>query len=228
MKEVIRQEQKYLCNLEQALRLKSRLSKVIKEDPNNQSSGYKVRSLYFDTLIDTNFYEKGDGVEKRKKVRLRIYRPNDAIAYLEIKQKQGKYQRKRSLKVSREDAIQIIKGDYSVLLFYNNEFAKECYAVMSEQFYRPKVIVEYQRFAYQLDMNETRITFDSKLCSTSSSFDLFDENLVLNEFFEPSGIILEVKFNDYLLSYVKDLIQLESSSLLSISKYYLSRQQVIL
>lgn len=228
MKEVIRQEQKYLCNLEQALRLKSQLSKVIAEDPNNHSSGYKVRSLYFDTLVDSDFYEKGDGIENRKKVRLRIYHPNDEIAFLEIKQKQGKYQRKRSLKVSRQDALSLCKGDYSVLLYYKEDFAKECYVLMNEQLYRPKVIIEYQRFAYQLDMNETRITLDSNLYSTSSSFNLFDENLVMNEFFDQSGLILEVKFNDYLLSYVKELIQLENASLLSISKYYLGRQHLIL
>lgn len=46
---------------------------------------------------------------------------------LEMKQKQGPNQLKRSLKISREDAICLTKGDYSPLLKYKEDFAAEYY-----------------------------------------------------------------------------------------------------
>lgn len=228
MREILRQEQKYMCTVDQYMRLKSVLSLSLKEDTNNSENGYVVRTLYFDTIFDSDFYNKADGIEIRKKMRLRIYHPDNQYAYLEMKQKHGVYQRKRSLKVTRHDAKELCKGNYSVLLNYEEEFAKECYVVLNEEMYSPKVIVEYDRYAYVLDCNSTRITFDSKIRSTSSSFDIFDSNLVLDDYFEQSAVVLEVKFDNFLMSYIKDLIRLENPSLLSVSKYYLSRQNIIL
>lgn len=34
------------------------LSQVLMEDPNNGVNGYKVRSLYFDTPFDVDYFEK--------------------------------------------------------------------------------------------------------------------------------------------------------------------------
>ena len=71
------------------------------EDPHNGISGYPVRSLYFDTLDDRDFHEKAAGVELRRKLRLRSYDPAADFAMLEMKQKQGASQLKRSLRVTR-------------------------------------------------------------------------------------------------------------------------------
>ena len=53
---------------------------------------------------------------------MRIYNPEQNFAMLEMKQKQGAQQLKRSLKISREDAIRIIKGDLLPLLTYPDPF----------------------------------------------------------------------------------------------------------
>lgn len=68
----------------------------------------KWRSLYFDTLSDRDFNAKMDGVEERRKMRLRVYHPQDETAFLEMKQKQGSNQLKRSLPIKREDAMRLI------------------------------------------------------------------------------------------------------------------------
>lgn len=73
MNEVLRQEKKYLMNLVSMKRLSGRLAQVMIEDPHNGAEGYCVRSLYFDTLRDTDYEEKLDGLELRRKIRLRIY-----------------------------------------------------------------------------------------------------------------------------------------------------------
>lgn len=196
----------------------------MKGDEYNGVGGYPIRSLYFDTLHDSDYYEKQDGVELRRKVRLRCYDPNGDFAMLEIKQKQGDNQLKRSLRVSREDAVTMTKGDYSPLLRYRDSFARECYALMQTRFYRPKTIVEYQRQAFTASGNDNRITFDSKVVSTESSFDLFAPALNMNPVLDPYDVILEVKYSGFLLNYVQQLIDPADRSELSVSKYVLARQ----
>ncbi len=71
------------------------------EDAHNGIHGYRIRSLYFDTIDDTDYYEKAAGVELRRKLRLRCYDPAADFAMLEMKQKQGASQLKRSLRVTR-------------------------------------------------------------------------------------------------------------------------------
>ena len=96
MNRVFREEKKYLISLPEALQACHRLAQVMHEDPHNGISGYPVRSLYFDTLDDRDFREKAAGVELRRKLRLRCYDPAADFAMLEMKQKQGASQLKRS------------------------------------------------------------------------------------------------------------------------------------
>ena len=118
MNEVMRQEKKYLVNLEDLYRTAGRLSQVMLRDEHGGAQGYRIRSLYFDTPDDADFYEKIEGIELRRKIRLRIYDPDGDFAMLEIKQKQGAYQRKRTLRVDREDARRLAAGQYGPLLAY--------------------------------------------------------------------------------------------------------------
>jgi len=155
---------------------KNYVSKVLLNDVHNKDTGYIVRSLYFDTLEDRDFFEKEAGVELRRKIRLRIYDPKAEYAMLEMKQKEGDYQLKRSLVISREDAILLSKGNYSCLLDYEDPFAMEMYLFMTMNLYRPKVIVEYRRDAFVVKENSIRLTFDHDIVATEASMDIFDPN----------------------------------------------------
>lgn len=225
MQRVFREEKKYLIHLSQFYSKSAYLSKLLMEDSHNQNDGYMIRSLYFDTIYDTDFFEKDAGIELRRKIRLRIYDTDSLYANLEMKQKQGCKQLKRSLKISREHAIQMCNGDYSGLLTYKDPFAKECYAYMNMKCYRPKTIVEYKRKAYIAKENKIRITFDHSIVSTETNFNIFDSNLLMYPVLDPNHVVMEVKFNGFLLSYIKDMIQTIDSSELSVSKYCLARQQ---
>ena len=108
MNRVLREEKKFLVSVSEFLQKSCVLEKVMLEDPHNGTHGYLIRSLYFDTPFDDDYFEKQSGVETRRKVRLRCYDPKDDYAMLELKQKQGTQQLKRSLKVSKEDALRII------------------------------------------------------------------------------------------------------------------------
>ena len=86
---VSRQEKKYLINLVKSAQLQSYFSHFLTLDSNNSKGAYTVRSLYFDSIDDRDFHEKEEGVELRRKIRLRVYDPDSPYAMLEMKKKQG-------------------------------------------------------------------------------------------------------------------------------------------
>lgn len=224
MNRVYREEKKYLISLPEFIETSHRLSQIMHEDPHNGVHGYRIRSLYFDTIDDRDFYEKAAGVELRRKLRLRCYDPAADYAMLEMKQKQGANQLKRSLRVTREDAQMLMCGEYSPLLRYSEPFAAECYALLHSQCYRPKTIVEYNRKAFIAKENKIRITFDNRIVSTESCFDLFSQELNMAPVLDPYSVVLEVKYNGFLLDYFRRLINGVDRSELSVSKYVLARQ----
>ena len=220
MNRVLREEKKFLISIDEFISLSHKLGNIMLSDPHNGTHGYTIRSLYY----DRDYFEKQAGVELRRKIRLRCYDPKADYAMLEIKQKQGANQLKRSLKLKREDAVRLTLGDYSPLLSYSEPFAAECYALMNTKCYLPKTIVEYNRKAYIAKENKIRVTFDNHIVSTESCFDLFSENLNMNPVLDPYNVVLEVKFNGFLLEYIKRMINPVNRSELSVSKYVLARQ----
>lgn len=224
MRKVLREEKKFLIRKDEFMKKSHYLSQIMIQDEHNGSHGYTIRSLYFDTPFDDDFFEKQAGIETRRKIRLRCYDPKQDYAMLELKQKQGNQQLKRSLRVSKKDALELIKGNYTPLLTYKDNFAAEMYTLMHCKCYRPKTIVEYERKAFIAKENKIRVTFDHHIRSTESNFDLFDEHLNMNPVLDESNVVLEVKFNGFLLSYIRELINIINKSEISVSKYVLARQ----
>jgi len=224
MNQVLRDEKKFLINIEDFLRLSHKLEQVMIQDPHNGTHGYMIRSLYYDTVYDRDYFEKMAGTELRRKMRLRIYDPAADFAMLEMKQKQGSLQLKRSLRVSREDAIVLSRGDFSPLLHYKEPFAAECYGMLNARCYRPVTIVEYDRKAFIAKENRIRVTFDSRISATESCFDLFSPKLNMNPVLDRFDTVLEVKYNGFLLDYIRRLINDVDRSEISVSKYVLARQ----
>ena len=221
--DVLRKEKKFVISDVVSTNLGNFCSKVLHEDQNNGDKGYIVRSLYFDTVFNTDYEQKMAGEELRKKIRLRIYNPNDQFAKLEMKQKQNDNQRKRSLKITREHAMRLIDGDYSCLLEYDQKFALELYTTMTMQMYIPKCVIEYDRKAFILEENNTRLTFDSNIRATEANVNIFDEELCLYPIYPMEKTVLEVKYNNFLLSYIKDIINPVDKIETSVSKYCLAR-----
>lgn len=220
---VARKEKKFLISIDNYYKYTDYISKILNEDTHNGVNGYNIRSLYFDTIDDMDFEDKEAGIETRRKIRLRIYNPNDSFALLEIKQKQGDNQLKRSVRLSKEDAYSLINKQYSVLLRYSDELALELYTIMNTRTYLPKTIVEYKRKAFITKENSIRITFDNDIRATEVSYDIFDKNLMMYPVIDNYNAILEVKYTEFLLSYIKDALRLSNQSELSVSKYMLAR-----
>lgn len=220
---VTRTENKYLLSPQKAAYLRKMLAEILPLDSQCGTNGYLVRSLYFDTVENSDYYDKVNGLRNRRKIRLRIYSPDDKSAKLEVKEKQGDNQWKRSLIISRADAGKLISGQYGRLnKVYDTPFANQVLHRMEIEGYRPKNIVQFQRIAHVCRTNDTRITFDFDLKFTESNFELFSETLSLCPVLHP--IILEVKYRRFLLSYIKSALHIADSQRISTSKYCLCRQ----
>lgn len=223
MLDVTRTEVKYDIGLVEMTDMKRRLGIFMNADPHNKEKGYLVRSLYFDTLHDTDFEEKVEGYDARQKIRLRVYGADAQTAKLEVKEKTGAFQRKRSLALTREEAMQMTDGDYRFLFRREEALAKWLYAFLNVHCYRPKCIVEYDRFAYIVEHNDTRITFDQNLRASESNFDLFNEDAVLYSVSPPEQVTMEVKYTGFLLTYLKNELNHCDKTQASNSKYCRAR-----
>ncbi|MDR2296560.1 MAG: VTC domain-containing protein, partial [Clostridiales Family XIII bacterium] len=143
---------------------------------------------------------------------------------LEAKEKSGIYQRKRSLRISAEDAQALIRRDFSVLLRLNHPLASELFGIMSAEVYLPRCIVEYERRAFTVPGSDTRLTFDSHIRAREACLDLFDPALRLYPVVDPGDITLEVKYSHFLFGYIRDSLGDYGKTERSVSKYCLSRQ----
>ncbi|WP_047983395.1 polyphosphate polymerase domain-containing protein [Ornithinibacillus californiensis] len=232
MNNVYREEKKYVITKDTFYRLRHYIAQVMHRDYHSEKNhyryrkgdGYTIRSLYFDSLDDRDFHEKLDGIELRRKCRLRTYMHDPNFCLLELKKKQGHIQKKSSYRLTREQGERLIRGDYQLLLELNHPFLLECYYMMMQHVYRPRSVVTYERDAFVAKENKIRVTFDQAIRGTESNFDIFSERLQENEFMDANHVVLEVKYNGFLLQYIKDLLDEVEKEQLSVSKYCLSRK----
>ncbi len=226
MKNIIfnRREIKYYINVADYHSIIGKVSSIFAKDQNcTKDGGYIVRSLYFDNKSNKEYYQKIDGVEKRKKIRMRIYNYNPDLIKMELKNKFNNLIRKESFLIKHADIKKIISGDHEKLLDYKNNIAAKIYKYFIMDFYRPVVLIDYSREAYSYNLNQIRITFDRDLKKTETDIgDLF-VNKKMSNVIDNRKIIMEIKFNNTLPIWIKNILQLPRFERCSISKYTLSR-----
>lgn len=224
---VKRVERKYILGRLEAEKLFCRLKTALPGDPYAGYEPYRVRSLYFDSFFNMDFNEKQAGTLERKKIRIRVYDGNDSMIKLELKQKSGENQEKNSFKISRELCEQMQRGEYRGLLDHDDEILEQMYGIMTKELYRPKCVIEYERRAFAVPTNDIRITFDSKVITNEGNLDLFAPMSSYRPADIEDKVILEVKYNRFLLSYIKDLLALSDTYIGSYSKYIVGRQLLL-
>lgn len=221
-----RHELKFLLAPDEAEYLAKRLRQTMQHDPNVGPDGkYLIRSLYFDTPFERGVEEKVSGVEFRDKLRIRIYNYSDKLIKFERKHKNGSLIKKDSIKLSRSQCDAILAGEYAFLLNRPEPFAKELYAALRTEHWRPKVLVDYTREPFVYPVEDVRLTFDSHVRTGLHNTELFNPRVPMIPATEyGDNCILEVKFNRYLPAYVRTLIQTDSSIHTAASKYLVCRQ----
>ena len=84
-------------------------------------------------------------------------------------------------------------------------------------------MIEYQRKAFVAKENSTRVTLDSNVRVSESHFDLFDEHPALYPAMSPFHVIMEVKYQGFLLDYIQDIINQVQGTEVAVGKYMMSR-----
>lgn len=220
--EIKRKEVKYFVNYSSVVAAESILEKALERDGHDKGKGYFIRSLYFDTLENRAFEEKMAGIEKRKKIRLRIYDFKAKKVKLEIKNKLNDCIFKESLWIKKEDAVELQKGNYEVLLDYENPVARKVYIEFRKFCYRPVVIVDYTRHAFVYSFNNTRITFDTNLKANNINLNIFDSSIFMKQLLPKNLAVLEVKFDRFIPEHIKEMVGIRASNS-AISKYCIGR-----
>ena len=220
-----RHELKYFINPAELEALRARLKPVLAMDSHcYNGEPYVIRSLYFDDISESAWYDKQAGVEHRDKYRIRIYRYSDREIFLERKRKMGDLIQKSSVQITRRLCDQLISGNPSGLQKSSSPLLQDMYVQMRTKLLRPRVIVDYAREAYLHPVEDVRITFDLDLRSGLFSDDLFNPNLPTVCPHDENWQILEVKFNNYLPAHIAALLGGISAQRSAISKYILCRR----
>ena len=221
-----RHELKYYITEGDYALLKRKLSLTMEQDAFAKKSGgeYFIRSLYFDDRDDSAFREKLDGIDERDKFRIRIYDMRDDVIKLECKHKSNGYIKKQSIGLSRKEYEKLMSGDRLFLLNRPEPFARRMYLEFAQRALKPAVIVDYTREAFVFPMEDVRVTFDKNVRTGLRSVDMFNAGIPTYPVIDDYGMVLEIKFNRFLPTYIRSLLQLEASQRSAISKYVLCRR----
>lgn len=215
-----RHELKFIMTPANALLLKRYLYQLMEIDPNGDDLGrYMVRSLYFDTLGGSAFFDKIDGVEYRKKYRIRYYNNDTDFIRLESKLKIDDLSKKTQERISLDIAQHLMNGEIEEIQLKPNSVLTDFALDIKLNALRPSVIVDYQRTAYLHKALDVRITFDELIRSRVYDTDLFKTDYASITVLEPEEVVLEVKYNDIIPSTIADVIKHTPMTRLAVSKY---------
>lgn len=223
MDQVYRKELKYVISLEKVFRIRNRLSSFLDYDTYSNEEGYIVRSLYFDSINDKDLFDTLYGLNDKHKIRLRIYSVHDQQVKLEWKRKTGSDSHKVTLLITRENAELMINGDYEFLRSMENDQALSIYHILKREAYSPRTIVEYKRVAYVHPISNIRICFDYQLKASLTPFNFFEENIGVLPILSVDQAVLEVKYDDYLPTLIKEVLSPMDELSQANSKYVQAR-----
>ena len=189
------------------------------------SGRYLIHSLYFDDYKDTSVYTTDSGLSKRFKWRIRYYGDDLSYIVLERKEKLEGRCHKKSCKITLDEYEAIVSGNITDLVYdTDKKLIKELARDVMLYNYGPKVIIDYERIAYVEGVTNVRITFDLKI-SASYELDSFLDGEYVKYYIDDSSFnVLEVKFDDILPSYIRNIVESYGFNQMSFSKYYYGRK----
>ena len=213
-----RHEWKHELNKGQMIAIRSRIMAVARRDPHAVDGKYLIRSLYFDNLQDKALREKLEGVNMREKFRIRYYNGNTELIHLEKKSKVNSLGTKFSADLTAEQVRRILEGDIAWMPDAGQPLITELYCKMRYQGLRPQTIVDYTREPFIYAPGNVRVTFDYDIRTGLSCGDFLSSDCVTI----PAGdapILMEVKWDAFLPSIIRDLVQEPNVRSNSFSKY---------
>ena len=213
-----RHEWKHELNYLDLLTLRARLRAVMEPDPHAADGKYEIRSLYFDDLNDRALREKLDGVNRREKFRIRMYNRDPSVIHLEKKSKLNGLGTKFSADLTREETQSLLEGGLDWMMGSGRPLVQELCCQMRDRGLRPMTIVDYTREPFVFRPGNVRVTLDYDIRTGLSCTDFLDPDCVT----VPAGdapILLEVKWDEYLPSIIRDAVSMPDRRAGSFSKY---------
>lgn len=213
-----RHEWKHVLNYADLLTLRHRLGAVMERDPHAIDGKYHIRSLYFDNPDDKALREKIDGVNIREKFRIRLYNRDTSLIKLEKKSKRNGLGTKYSASLTEEEAQKIVDGDLDWMMASDQALVQELYCKMCYQRLKPKTIVDYTREPFIFRPGNVRVTLDYDIRTGQERTDFLDPEVVTI----PAGdapILVEVKWDEFLPTIIRDAVTLPDRRVGSFSKY---------
>ena len=220
-----RHEHKYIEPEINLTAVEKRLGAVMKKDPHlADSTGYTVRSLYFDDYDSKYLYENINGVDEREKWRIRIYNGSSSHISLERKIRKMDLIKKQHCDIDTDTFKQIMDRTIAVAQDNHpvlNMFIKE----MKMHLLHPAVIVEYDRMPFICPEGNVRVTIDRNIRSSADIDAFLEEKLPSFRSVLPKGQnLIEVKFDAFLPDYIRHTIEHGRMRRETFSKYYLTRK----
>lgn len=213
-----RHEIKCIISPGDAAAIRSNLSATARMDPHAAEKGYYcIRSLYFDDPMDTALHEKLDGVNERRKFRIRYY--NDDLSYimLECKMKRDGVGCKPQERLTQEEVGRIMQGDIGWMVTSQRPLLVALYVEMKVHRLKPRTVVEYKRAPFVYGPGNVRVTLDWAI-RTGSPRDFLNPNgLTLP--IDDDVTMLEVKWDNYLPGVIRKAAALKSRTPTAFSKY---------
>ena len=213
-----RHEWKHEISLSDRLILRARLKAVCRTDGHAMDGRYRIRSLYFDNLSDKALREKIDGVTPREKFRMRYYNGTPSPIRLEKKSRFSGLGTKETAELSPAEAQAIVDGKLDWMPDSGRPLVQElCWKMKSNGLW-PRTIVDYTRDAFVFPAGNVRVTLYSNIRTGLRSTDFLNPASLT----VPAGdapVILEVKWDEFLPSVIRDLVQLPGRRTAAFSKY---------
>ncbi len=214
-----RHEWKHEISRSDLISIRQRLRAVAQPDPHAVDGKYLIRSLYFDNQSDKALREKVDGANRREKFRIRYYNGDpSAVIHLEKKSKLSGLGTKYSAPLTVQEARKIVDGDLDWMMSSPHSLIQELYCKMRYQGIKPRTIVDYTREPFIYGPGNVRVTFDYDIRTGLTSTDFLNPDCVTIPAGN-AGIILEVKWDNYLPSIIRDCVQTPGRRVSAFSKY---------
>ena len=216
-----RHEWKHEIGYPDLLALRARLQAVMSVDTHAIDGKYEVRSLYFDSPEDKALLEKINGVNCREKFRIRCYNGDTSLILLEKKSKRNGLCSKTQEPLTLEEVRTIVyDGKHPVR--GKKTLLDELYFKMNTQGIRPKTIVDYTREPFVFRPGNVRVTLDYNIRTGLTCTDFLNPVCVTIRA-KDAPVILEVKWDEFLPSVIRDIVQVPGTHTSAFSKYAVCR-----
>jgi len=181
---------------------------------------YDLYSVYYDTEDWQSFYEKIDGIERRKKFRIRSYKkdvsPEDEV-FLEVKEKNKDIILKRRRPIKMRDVNKLNSGS----LVSDDSVLEEWRYNIVRNAIKPRIMIGYKRMAFvPRDNVNLRITIDTEVGYSMLNHRRVDfSDFARKTYFSREFSVLEIKYSGPVPKFVEDLIRRHNLRNEAISKF---------